>query len=189
MNKPVRALTYIVTAGVALGVGTAIGGGSHATAADATPTVTVTATPSTDVAGQIAATAAAPAPTVTVTVTQTITASPVAAATSAPAKPKSDVLFDQSGSGIYTGPEFILNGPVTVSYSFDCSSFGSPGNFIGDIETGDQSSLTSDDQIFANGLAESGSKTVTVYPQDPGSEYHVAINSECAWTVRVVATS
>ncbi len=97
------------------------------------------------------------------------------------------MLFDQSGSGIYSGPEFVLNGPATVSYSFDCSSFGSSGNFIGNIETPDQSSLNSDDQPFANALAESGSNTATVYPQDPGSDYHVAINSECAWTVKATS--
>jgi hypothetical protein len=72
-----------------------------------------------------------------------------------------------------------------VSYSYNCAGFGGSGNFIGDLETPDQSSLSSDDQTFANELGSGGSATSTVYPQDPGQDYYVAINTECDWTVKV----
>jgi len=78
----------------------------------------------------------------------------------------------------------VTSGNLTVRYSFDCSSQGT-GNFIGDIETGNQASLNSDDQPFANDLAASGAKTTHVYPQMAGKHYHVSINSECAWSVTV----
>jgi len=76
---------------------------------------------------------------------------------------------------------------VSVTYSFDCSAMGGSGNFIADLDYGNQSSLNSDDQSIANDLAASGGQTTTVYPQDPGQQYYVAVNSECSWTVKVVA--
>jgi len=94
------------------------------------------------------------------------------------------VLMSFSGNGIGNSAPFLVLGNLTVHYTFDCSSQGT-GNFIGDIETGNQASLNSDDQSFANELSGGGSKTTHVYPQEPGHDYHVSINSECSWTVVV----
>jgi len=94
------------------------------------------------------------------------------------------VLLSFSGNGIGNSAPFLVLGNLTVHYTFDCSSQGT-GNFIGDIETGNQASLNSDDQSFANELSGGGSKTTHVYPQEPGHDYHVSINSECSWTVVV----
>lgn len=101
-----------------------------------------------------------------------------------PVPPK--VLLNFSGNGIENSAPFLVDSSqVTVTYSFNCSSFGGSGNFIADLEYGNQSSLNSDDQSIANALAPSGQATTTVYPQDPGNDYYVAVNSECSWTVEV----
>ncbi len=101
-----------------------------------------------------------------------------------PVVPK--VLFSLSGSGIENSAPFVVNsGTVTVHYTYNCASAGGTGNFIADLETGDQSSLNSDDQSIANALGAGGSVTTTVYPQDAGAEYHIAVNSECTWSIVV----
>jgi hypothetical protein len=98
------------------------------------------------------------------------------------------VLLNMSGSGIQNSAPFLVSSSqVTVSYSFNCSSFGGSGNFQADLLYGNQSSLNSDDQSIANQLAPSGQATTTVYPQDPGNDYYVSINSECSWNIQVVS--
>ena len=66
------------------------------------------------------------------------------------------------------------------------SNFGQAGNFQVDLLHGDQSSLKGDDQSIANDLAISGDQTTTVYPQDPGQDYYLSVNSECSWRLKVV---
>jgi Protein of unknown function (DUF732) len=100
------------------------------------------------------------------------------------------VLLRLSGNGIQnSGPVTVTQSSLTVHYSYDCSGFGTSGNFIADFETADQSSLSSDDQSIANALGSGGSATTTIYPQDTGSEYHLAVNSECNWSVTISAPS
>jgi hypothetical protein len=101
-----------------------------------------------------------------------------------PVPPK--VLLNFSGSGIENSAPFTVGSQETVNYSFNCSSFGQSGNFAADLEYGNQASLNSDDQPIANQLAPSGQATTTVYPQDPGQQYYVSVDSECSWTVQVV---
>jgi hypothetical protein len=79
-------------------------------------------------------------------------------------------------------------GTLTVHYTFNCASQGRSGNFIADLETGNQASLNSDDQSIANALATHGSATTTIYAQNLSSEYHLAVNSECSWTIVVTTT-
>ncbi len=50
----------------------------------------------------------------------------------------------------------MRNGPLTVSYSNNCPSFGPSGNFITDTR-GNQGSLNSDDRSIANDLSTGGS--------------------------------
>ena len=96
------------------------------------------------------------------------------------------VLLSMSGSGIQNSAPFTVNsGTLTVKYSYDCSGFGGSGNFIADIETGDQASLSSDNQTIANALGAGGTATTTVYPQNVGAQYHLAVNSECNWSVTI----
>lgn len=119
--------------------------------------------------------------------------SPAAAATApattappVPAAPK--ILLSLSGSGIENSPPFLVSqSQLTVYYTYDCSGQGGSGNFIADLLSGNQSSLGSDDQSIANALGAGGSATTTIYPTNAGSDYHLAVNSECNWTV-VVST-
>ena len=107
-----------------------------------------------------------------------------APATKAPAPAAPKVLLSLSGSGIANSLPFLVTaGTLTVHYSYSCASFGSSGNFIAGMQSGNQASLGSDDQPVANALGSGGSATTTIYPQDPGSDYHLAVNSECDWNV------
>jgi Protein of unknown function (DUF732) len=100
------------------------------------------------------------------------------------------VLLTLSGNGIQnSGPVVVTQSSLTVHYSSDCSSFGGSGNFIADFQTANQASLNSDDQQIANALGPGGSATTTIYPQNQGAEYHLAVNSECNWSVTITAPS
>jgi hypothetical protein len=165
---------------VVLFAGVAIGASGSSTAKPApAPTVTV----------------ANPAPTVTVTstanpapaATVTVTATP-RAAVAAGSSPASGVLITFSGSGIRNSAPFVVNSSaVTARYSYDCSAFGSSGNFIADLISGSPSSLDYDDQSIANELGSGGSQTSTIYPADQGGSYHLEVNSECSWSITLTA--
>jgi hypothetical protein len=101
-----------------------------------------------------------------------------------PAPPQ--VLLSLSGSGIESSSPFLVTeNQLTVIYSYNCAAFGSVGNFIADLLSGNQASLGYDDQVIANALGPGGTVTTTIYPQDPGTDYHLAVNSECSWSVTV----
>lgn len=90
------------------------------------------------------------------------------------------VLLKLSGSGIQNSAPFAVSSSMlTVTYTYNCADDGGTGNFIADITDG------SDDQTVANALGAGGTTTTTVYPTDQGSDYHLAVNSECTWTVTV----
>jgi hypothetical protein len=99
-----------------------------------------------------------------------------------PAPPPSPVtLINMSGSGIENSAPFTVGeGPVTANYTYDCSSFGMSGNFIADLVL---ASGGYDDESIANQLGMGGTVTTTVYPEDPGSQYYLEVNSECSWSV------
>jgi hypothetical protein len=130
-----------------------------------------------------------PSPAPTVTITAPAHAAQAAHAAPSPSprpRPTSArVLYTLSGNGIKNSPAFTVSGTVTVSYSYSNCDGGGSGNFIADLETSDQSSFNSDDQSIANALGSSGHDTTTVYPSDPGKPYHLAINSECDFTITV----
>src|SRR5579875_83575 len=66
-----------------------------------------------------------------------------------------------------------------MAWSFDCSSYGSPGNFMVDVNqpTGD---TTTDPGPNELGMSGSG----TDYYTDTGT-FSLSINSECSWTITV----
>lgn len=169
-----RNVILLVVGGlVLLGIGAGIGASGPKTTAGSTPASTVTVTAS-----------AAPAVTVTVTPSQVTAVKP-----KPKPKPKAagpTVLLSLSGSGIENSAPFLVTeSQLTVTYSYDCASAGGTGNFIADLQSGNQSSLGSDDQSVANALGAGGTVTTTIYPQNPGTDYHLAVNSECNWTVTV----
>lgn len=170
---------------VLLLTGTAIGTARSSTSKPApTSTVTVTA-------------AAAPAATVTVTRTATPRAAAAASAQAAPTSPAtsaaapipaSSVLVSLSGNGIQNSAPFVVNSSsVTAHYTYNCSAFGESGNFIASIIGGSPSNGTYDDETIANVIGTGGSRTTTVYPQNQGSSYHLAVNSECSWSITLTA--
>jgi hypothetical protein len=57
---------------------------------------------------------------------------------------------------------------LRVKYSYDCSSFGGPGNFIADFQTANENSLKSDSQSIASAVSPGGAATVTIYPRNAG---------------------
>jgi hypothetical protein len=144
--------------------------------------------------GNASAKSGAPAAASTAGPTVTVTApgSPAAASSAPAASPTTQaaatnhLLLTFSGSGIRNSAPFnVGGGPLTVTYSFNCSSFGGSGNFQADLYYGNQASLNSDDLSIANALAVSGHQTTTVYPQYPGKDYYLSVNSECSWRVKV----
>src|ERR1700733_6700677 len=108
---------------------------------------------------------------------------PSAAATAAPSSaaattaPAAHTVATYSGSGIENTPQFTVTDTWKLDYSFDCSDFGSSGNFIV-MEDGTFGAMS------VNGLAMSKSGSSYAY-NDAGTHY-LEINSECSWTVKII---
>jgi hypothetical protein len=164
-KRLVHILGYGGTALVFLLIGIAAGGGGSS-AANAGDTI------------------AAPAPTVTVTVggkapAAATTKKPAApAAKPTPPTPASATLLSSKGTGIKNTAKFTTDNDWSIAWTYNCSSFGSQGNFQIYVYTDGTM-----DGIGANELGKKGSDTSPVY-DDPGTHY-LQINSECAWTVNV----
>lgn len=75
--------------------------------------------------------------------------------------------------------EFPENGPWKMAWSYDCSAWGSQGNFQVDIQQRD-GGFSSD--IGPNELGTGGSGTDSYF--DTGT-FNLAINSECSWSITV----
>jgi len=96
------------------------------------------------------------------------------------------VILTLRGSGMETSRSILVTQPaLRVKYSYDCSSFGGPGNFIADFRTANENSLHADSQSIASAVSPGGAATVTIYPRNAGSEYHLAVNSQCDWSITV----
>ena len=160
--------------GVAVLVATAVSVSACISTRTATRTVTTTVTEN------------VPGPTVTVTV-------PGPTVTATAPQPKqstgstSSTILTYSGNGIWTSQPFNAPSEITASYSFsDCA--GGSGNFIADvITTAGPTSGNYDDQSVANQLSAGGSATTAVYPQYPGSQYDLQVNSECSFTIKLTS--
>lgn len=105
----------------------------------------------------------------------------VAAATAAarpatvvtPAAPT--VLLDMTGSGAKNSVEFTAPGHWKLHYAYDCTDFGSKGNFQVYVEEG-----SSPVDVPVNELGLKGDSTTDVYH---GGRVHLSMNSECSWHV------
>jgi hypothetical protein len=138
--------------------------------------VTATATATATKKVKVTKTVTAPAPPPK---TITVTAQPDSGGDGSSDAGASGVLLEQSGSGIKSTKTFTAPDGFTLEYQYDCSSFGSKGNFMVDVAQG------SDDlDVAVNELGKSGSDSTEIY--DGGSNLHLEINSECDWTVRAV---
>jgi hypothetical protein len=89
------------------------------------------------------------------------------------------VLWQQSGSGIQSGQQFTVPDGVkgwNEVWSYNCSGFGSRGNFITTING--SSSDTGNNQLGPGGSG-------TNYYYDTGT-FSIDVNSECDWTDEAV---
>lgn len=96
-----------------------------------------------------------------------------------PSKPTPKVLLDITGNGSKQTQKFTTSSNWNIKYTFDCTNFGSQGNFQYFIYNGDGSPNT---DTGANDLAVSGGTTNYYY--DNG-EHYLSVNSECDWHVVV----
>jgi hypothetical protein len=108
--------------------------------------------------------------------------SPLAGSTNDPSTPRpaaaATTLLDLRGSGIKRSAKFTASGDWTISYTYDCASFGTSGNFI--ISVFNESGGYED--VAVNELAAKGSGT---NPEYRSGTFYLEMNSECDWAVRV----
>lgn len=86
--------------------------------------------------------------------------------------------FQVSGSGTNTTKPFTITADQwTLNYKYDCSAFGTTGNFAVDVAGSDGS-----DDVAVNELGAGKSGSTTEYAS---GTFHLTVNSECDWTIRV----
>ena len=105
------------------------------------------------------------------TPTPTVTATRTATPTPTPATPQT--LLNQQGSGTASTASFSAPKNWDLAWSYDCSTFGSSGNFEVDV----QGNLG---PVGVNQMGTSGSGT-EYYHQ--GGSYYLEVDSECSWQV------
>jgi hypothetical protein len=101
--------------------------------------------------------------------------------TTAPATPV--VLQTLSGSGIQNGPQFTVPSSAngwTIAWSYNCSSFGSSGDFIITVAGFGAAADTTDVGVAELGTGQSG----TSYNYDTGT-FQLQVKSECNWNYTV----
>lgn len=108
------------------------------------------------------------------------TTAPAVPVTSAPpAAPAGKTVATFSGSGIERTAKFTVTDTWKLDYSFDCSSFGTSGNFIVNEDGGSDFSGASVNEL---GTGKSGS----TYAYGDAGTHYLEINSECSWSVEVI---
>lgn len=105
---------------------------------------------------------------------------PAPAPTPAPAPAQPVTLLDISGSGSKSTQSFTTSSNSwELDYSYDCSNFGSQGNFQVYIQK-DNGAFT--DIPPVNELGSGGSDTEYYHE---GGTFYLEVNSECSWHVTV----
>ncbi|HET7015386.1 MAG TPA: hypothetical protein VFI65_15825 [Streptosporangiaceae bacterium] len=101
----------------------------------------------------------------------------------APAKPQAaaKVLATFSGSGIENTPKFAVRGTWKLEWRYDCTSFGFKGNFAILTDGGNDPSGADVNELGKTGHG-------ATYAYGDGGRHYLAIDSECAWRVKVVGT-
>jgi hypothetical protein len=95
-------------------------------------------------------------------------------------------IFTQAGTGTAQTATFKVPNNWDFAWHYDCSNFGTSGNFSVQIYDyyGNNSQLDLDNQ-GVNQLGPSG--TSTEHYHSGGNTKFLKIDSECAWTVTVTA--
>jgi hypothetical protein len=192
-RKRTTPLWVTISVGVAaFGLGAGAGGGKTDTTtnagspAPAVTTVYVTAAAPAPVAVTTTA-AAVPAASKPAAAPATSKAAPAPAATKAPAPapkptttkppaPATKVVLHVSGNGIKTTQNFTVGPEWSLSYTYNCSSFGMSGNFAVIENNGNGS-------VLANTIGDKGADTT--YQHSDGGTHSLEVNSECDWTMTV----
>lgn len=99
-----------------------------------------------------------------------------AAAAKPKAAPKPVTVLSESGNGVKTTAKFTVHGDWDLKYTYDCASFGMQGNFA--VMTGGDLP-----DVLVN---EIGKKGGDVTHQHDGGTLYLSVNSECAWTLKVI---
>jgi hypothetical protein len=105
-------------------------------------------------------------------------AQPPAKAAAAPVPLKAKTVATFSGSGVQSTPPFTVTSTWRLDYKFDCSSFGYKGNFIVMEDGG----LTGAMDVNALAMTKSG----TSYAYNDAGQHYIKVDSECAWTLKVI---
>lgn len=103
---------------------------------------------------------------------------PVSVAPPSPTPPATQVVLTFTGDGTKTSKTFTTGDDWSIKYTFDCSTFGSAGNFQVYTYTGGSMS-----GIPVNELKNSGNDTT--YQHNDSGMHYLEVNSECGWTVTV----
>lgn len=102
----------------------------------------------------------------------TATAKPAAAA---------KVLATFSGTGIENTPKFTVSGTWKLEWRYNCSAFGTEGNFAVVTDGGNDPSGAEVNELGNGGHG-------TTYAYDDSGRHYLAVDSECSWRVKVVGT-
>ena len=89
-------------------------------------------------------------------------------------------LLKLSGSGMKSTQTLSVPQEWSLTWTYDCSSFGQKGNFIVSVYNSDG---TPSDVSGVNQLGRSGSDTEYFHQ---GGSLYLVVNSECQWTIRVL---
>lgn len=125
--------------------------------------------------GSSTSTKSVPAPTET---GSTVAAPAQPAPAQAAAVPQ--VLLNISGSGSKSTAKFTAASDWDLNWSYDCSNFGSQGNFQVFVYNGDGS------MSFSNsGVNQLGKSGADVEHYHSGGTFYLTVNSECSWKIQV----
>ena len=95
----------------------------------------------------------------------------------------SAVLYQQSGSGTASTPNFTTPTNWSIDWTYDCSAFGSQGNFAVEVEQAGTGTMASIADLPITQLGASGSGVQSYHY---GGKLYLSVDSECAWTIKAV---
>lgn len=91
-------------------------------------------------------------------------------------KPAGTVLLSVKGSGTKTTQKFAAKSDWDLRWSYDCSNFGTQGNFI----------ATPTGSDFLTPVNQLGNRDSGVEHYHSGGTYYLEVISECDWTLKAV---
>jgi hypothetical protein len=114
----------------------------------------------------------------------TTTAAPTTTTTTPPPAPA--VLYQQSGSGTASTPDFTAPTNWNIAWSYNCATFGQSGNFVVSVTQAGTGVMASTEDAPINQLGPSGSG---VQHYHYGGKLYLTVNSECSWTIKAVQST